>query len=76
MNKVKLMIAGAVIAVGAFVGVASANNPVNAADCSANAVITCGVTSIGQLRDKFNANTPAGTQNIFSWFGLTSDVVN
>lgn len=76
MNLFKSIIVGSVVALGVLVGYATTSGPATAADCSGNAVITCGVSSIDQLRQKYNSNTPAGTQNIFSYFGLTSGVVN
>ena len=76
MNVLKSIIVGSVVALGALVGYATFSGPATAADCSPNAVITCGITSIDQLRQKYNSNTPAGTQNIFSFFGLTSSVIN
>lgn len=77
MRKQLLFVAGvALVAVTGFFGYASLSGTAQAADCSANAVITCGVTSVDQLRNKYNTDTPKGTQTIFNHFGITSDIVN
>jgi uncharacterized repeat protein (TIGR01451 family) len=78
MKKVNIMFASGVLAIAAMVGLVGMNltTKVNAEDCSTNAVITCGFSTIGQLRSKFNADSPKGTQAIFSYFKLNSAVIN
>lgn len=76
MRGLKYYLTGAVIAVAAFVGYNNFYSTATAHKCSDNNVITCGVNSLGDLRDKYNNDNPDGTQNIFSWFGITKDMVN
>ncbi len=77
MKKVTLMLASGVLALGALIGFVGFNaTTAKAADCSTNAVITCGVSSIGQLRSKYNADSPKGTQAIYNYFGINSNVIN
>lgn len=77
MKKVTLMFAGGVIALGALIGfVGLSSTPANAADCGGNAVITCGFSSITQLRAKYNADSPKGTQTIYTYFGMSSNTIN
>ena len=77
MKRVALLLTGAVLSLGALMGYALYNGtPAKAADCSANAVITCGFTSISQLRAKYNADSPRGTQNIYSYFKMNSAIIN
>ena len=45
-------------------------------DCSPDAAITCGVTSISELRQKYNSDTTKGTQTIYSYMGISSNTVN
>ncbi len=77
MKKQLLIATGAVfMALAGIVGYSALSNPANAGDCSTNSVITCGITSISQLRDKYNKDQPAGTQTIYNYFGVNSNVVN
>jgi uncharacterized repeat protein (TIGR01451 family) len=77
MKKVTLIIAGGIMAVGALVGlIGTTATPAKASDCSGNAVITCGFSSIAQLRAKYNNDTPKGTQTIYQYFGMNSTVIN
>ena len=45
-------------------------------DCSANSVIKCGVDSLSELRDDYKTDETPGTQDIFKYFGLNSEVIN
>lgn len=45
-------------------------------DCTSNAVIRCGVKSVDELRQKYKTDYTKGTQDIFSHFGLNSNVIN
>lgn len=75
MNKVKVLLGGLVLAAGLLVGVgALLPLTADAQDCSANAVIKCGVGSVDDIRSKFDAD--ASTRNIFAAYGLTSDVIH
>ncbi len=77
MKKVTLMLASGVLALGALIGfVGFSATTAKATDCTTNAVITCGVSSIGQLRSKYNTDTPKGTQAIYNYFGINSNVIN
>lgn len=80
MNKLKLMVGGLIISAAALVGIGTFNaaTQVSAADCSANAVIKCGVANGDNrsLRAKYNSDATPGTKAIYSWFGYSSDVVN
>lgn len=80
MNKIKLMVGGLIISAAALVGIGTFNaaTQVSAADCSANAVIRCGVANGDDrsLRAKYNSDATRGTKAIFGWFGYNSDVVN
>jgi uncharacterized repeat protein (TIGR01451 family) len=76
MKKLRLMVASAALMVGGLVALSLFDGTARAADCSANAVITCGFTSISQLRSKYNTDTPKGTQTIFNYFKMNSSVIN
>lgn len=76
MKKI-VLISGVIAAmVVGFWGSSRPNNTAVASDCSDNAVITCGFTSIGQLRAKYNADQPAGTKTIYTYFGMSSSTIN
>ena len=81
------LISAVVLSVGAFFAINAVMSTSYAYDTSPNAVIYGGVSDISSLRNKFNNNTTAGTQNIFtymvnksnSWNGTSmsaSDMVN
>jgi uncharacterized repeat protein (TIGR01451 family) len=77
MKKVTLLLTGAVMSLAAFAGYTLFNGTeVKASDCSGNAVITCGFSSISQLRAKYNSDSPKGTQTIYNYFKMNSAVVN
>lgn len=65
---------------GFLVGSLSGLNQAFAAsvrDCDNNAVIYCGVSTIGDLASKYNNgdghNSAASIQHIYSWFGISSN---
>lgn len=45
-------------------------------DNSTNSIIKGGALSIGELRDKYNRNTPPDIHTIYDYYGLTSNVIN
>ena len=76
MKRTRLLI-GSVIALAILVTGGLLLIPhADASDCSNNAVVQCGFNSISNLRDKYNSDATPGMRNIYSFFGLTSDVVN
>jgi uncharacterized repeat protein (TIGR01451 family) len=75
-SKLKLAVAGLLIGVGAFFALNAIYSPTEAAGCSGNSVITCGVSSMSELRNKYNSDSTKGTKTIFSHMGVTSDMVN
>lgn len=78
-TKLKLSAAGLVVAVGSFFAINAVLSDADATtqrDCSSNAVITCGVMSVSEMRTKYNNDNPAGTKNIFAGMGISSNVVN
>lgn len=75
MNKVKVLVGGFVLAASLLVGVSTLlPSTADARDCSTNAVIKCGVSSVDDVRSKFDAD--ASTRDIFAAYGLTSDVIH
>lgn len=78
IKLIKTGLASLLVAVGAFVAVAALDpsGQANAAKCSTNDVIDCGVTSMAELRDRYNSDYTKGTKAIFGHFGITSDMVN
>ena len=76
MKRAKLLI-GSVVALAMLVtGGLTLIPHADASDCSNNAVVQCGFSSISNLRDKYNRDATPGMRNIYSYFGLTSDVIN
>lgn len=77
MRILRSIIIALIVSAGAFGVVAMGNykDNVNAADCSSNAVIKCGVDSITRLRTAYAQNT-GNTKAIFSYFGISSSMVN
>ena len=78
IKLIKTGLASLVIAVGAFVGLATVvpSSDANAAPCYTNDVIYCGAYTMSDLRSKYNSDHTKGTQAIFSYFGLSSDTIN
>lgn len=76
-NKI-LALGVALLSVAGFVGLMqlSAGQALAKGDCSANSVIKCGTYTLNELRSAYNGDKTPGTQNIFSWFGITSDTIN
>ena len=59
------------VATGALTGlVIEKTTPAKAADCSANAIIQCGISNTGQLRDKYNQNAHGDLKNILHSYGI------
>lgn len=76
-TKLKMAAAGMLVAVGAFFafnGVYTSN--AEAGNCSGNSVIKCGVSSVADLRNKYNSDYTKGTKTIFTYMGITSNMVN
>lgn len=74
-SSIKLMLAGVIIP-ALFVGGALVPQHAAAADCDSNAVIRCGVSSVGDLMNKYNngdgQNSAASIRAIFSAFGISA----
>lgn len=67
------------IAITTLVGVTvyyQTSSPAQAKDCSANAVITCGVWSENDLKRAYNNDDPDGTKDIFNGMGINSRAIN
>ncbi len=80
-TNLKLSLVGLVIAAASFVGINAILSDADATsrdDCTANAVIKCGVDSVADMRDAYNTNRTKDIKGIYghSFFGLSSDVVN
>jgi len=78
MRVIKSFVVGAVVAVGAFVsfGVLNPSMPVaDAADCSNNAVVRCGFSDINDFRAKYSANATGDLDDVFGYYGLSSNVI-
>lgn len=76
MRGIKGILVTAVVTLGAFFAFGMVNGDASARDCSANSVIKCGTYSMSELRSKYNNDKTAGTKDIFSWFGISSQTVN
>ncbi|MBC7764830.1 DUF11 domain-containing protein, partial [Microbacteriaceae bacterium] len=77
MKKIAVMLTGGIIAFGALFGfVGFSSTLAKASDCGSNAVITCGFSTITQLRAKYNSDSPKGTQTIYTYFGISSNTIN
>lgn len=74
----KKLLLGAVVAVGAIASVvfASASHAAvfTGKDCTSNSIITCGVSSVQDLRNKYNASSEL--QTLYGHFGWTSAMIN
>lgn len=76
----RLLNSGATLVVGIVLALSgslfSLHYATAASDCDANAVIYCGVSSVGDLHSKYNngdgRNSAASIQHIFGWFGISS----
>ncbi len=78
-NKFKLLIVGMLVAAGSIIGFSTMSTSAveaSTAGCSDNSVIKCGVKSISDLRSKYNSNYTSGTKTIYTYMGVTSDMVN
>lgn len=77
MRLLRSIIIGAIVSAGAFGVVAMGNyhDSVNAADCSSNAVVKCGVTNITGLRQAYARNV-GNTQALYRYFGISSTMIN
>lgn len=69
-------VVGILIAVAAFFAVNATMSPAEAAGCSGNSVIKCGVWSVSEMRQKYNSDYTKGTKEIFTGMGVTSQMVN
>lgn len=69
-------IAGLMIAAGSFFLINAIASPTEAAGCSSNSVIKCGVDTVSEMRSKYNSNYTKGTKDIYTGMGISSDVVN
>ena len=76
MKKLLVAVSVACAVVAGFVLVDNMVNPAQAKDCSANAVVQCGVWSAAEMRQAYNSDKTPGTKNIFAGMGITSDMVN
>ena len=76
MNKLLVSVSIAVAVIAGFVVADNIINPAQAKDCSASAVVQCGVWSVEEMRQSYNTDKTKGTQNIFSGMGITSAMVN
>lgn len=79
MRGIKTLIIGAVLSVGVFLAVGSVmpgGASVSAADCADNSILRCGVTSLSDLRAKYQANATGDLDNIYNHYGMTSGVIN
>ena len=75
-KKVLVSVSVALAVVAGFVLVDNMINPAQAKDCSASAVIKCGVWSVDEMRQSYNSDRTTGTKNIFAGMGITSEMVN
>lgn len=76
MKLKNVIIGGALLLTALVGGVIASSNSAQAGDCSSNAVVRCGTSSMNTVRDRYNNDTTPGTQTIYSHFGLTSNIVN
>lgn len=70
------MVVGLLVAVGAIASITFATQSEAAVsrDCSSNSIIKCGVTSMSELRNKYNKSSEL--RKLFSHFGMTSGQIN
>lgn len=78
IKLIKTGLASLLIVAGSFVAVATIDpfSIAQAARCSSNDVIDCGVKNISDLRNAYNTDRTKGTKNIFTYAKITSDTVN
>lgn len=79
ISKFRLIVASLLIAGGAMLGFGAVNTAPAVAStegCSDNSVIKCGVTSMSELRSKYNSDYTKGTKTIYTYMGVTSTMVN
>lgn len=76
MRKLLTGFGATLLALGGYIVMSPIVSPALAVDCSDNAVIRCGVSSITDLRSKYNNDTTPGTKTIFSYMGMTSATIN
>lgn len=75
-SKKRLFAVTAIVAIatGILTGlVVEKTTPAKASDCSANAIIQCGISSTGQLRDKYNQNAHGDLKDILHHYGINGD---
>ncbi|HSW92310.1 MAG TPA: PKD domain-containing protein, partial [Patescibacteria group bacterium] len=48
----------------------------DAGQCLSSSVMKCGFTSATDMRNKYNNDDTPGTKNIYTYFGISSDIVN
>jgi LPXTG-motif cell wall-anchored protein len=76
MQKLRLLIGSvatlAVLAVAGLLYIPHAD----AGQCLSSSVMKCGFTSVTDMRNKYNSDDTPGTKNIYTYFGITSSVVN
>ena len=76
MKKLRLLIgsvaAFAVLAIAGLLYIPHAD----AGQCLSSSVMKCGFTSATDMRNKYNSDDTPGTKNIYTYFGITSNIVN
>ncbi len=78
-TKLRAVLFGLFLMLGAFFAYSAISYAVGDTkngDCTSNAVIRCGVKSMSELRQKYANDYTKGTKNIYSYFGLNSNVIN
>lgn len=66
------VVAAGILLVNIFNGTSQAATP---RDCDNNAIIKCGATTAGELKEKYNQNATGDLKTVFSHYGISSDMI-